>query len=75
MTNTIRHDIPDYEVGRAQKGVYKAARESGVEYVNHKNWGPAEEIRWWQDAGLWRRFWAVSGIGLLLGLVSYGVLS
>lgn len=38
MTDTIRHEIPDYEVGIAQKRVHEASREGAVQYVDHTNW-------------------------------------
>ncbi len=71
MTDTIPQPVADYAVGRAQKDIRDvAASACAVDYVDHTNWGAAVEIRWWQDAGLWRRVSTVTGIGLLLGLVA-----
>ena len=76
MIDTIPQPPCDYAVGRAEKDIRNvAASACAVDYVDHTNWGAAEEIRWWQDAGLWRRASTVAGIGLLLGLAAYEALS
>ena len=70
MTDTIPQPPCDSAVGRAQKNIRDAAASArAVDYVDHTKWSTAEEIRWYQDAGLWRRVWTVTGIGIFGGLV------
>ena len=69
MTDTIPQPPCDYAVGRAQKDIRDAAASArAVDYVDHTNWGAAQEIRWYQDAGLWRRCLLAAFSGIFCGL-------